>query len=1026
MTPAFARAASPWANLADPIFTRVDTRGLPEQAVMAIAQDSTGFLWIGTQGGLARFDGYQFQNYLPNADEPNALPDGYVRTLLAGADGAMWIGTSTSGLCLFDPSRQAFRTWRPDPTGRTGPHSAEVDTLANASGGKLWVGGDGGLDLFDPRTGRFVRAALQTAGQQPVVWNVLVTRRGGVWVATQRGLYHRLPARRRFRAFVFPNHIGTPPIYALFEDSADRLWAASVNAVYGVGRSRRTVVALRSVPGSLSTLAPGQQWAIAEPRPGTLWIGADSAISIVDERTFAVRRALADPRNPGGLTLGRAVQFFVDRSGLLWVANHVGGLLLYNARSRGLYVLSATRQDAGAVAGALAVAAQPDGRLWTGGFSGALALLSPRQGRSSIVTVPNRSAVQTLLRGPHGTLWIGTTSGLCAIPAGRSRPECPAGPRAAGNASIYAILRAGRHLWIGGSNGLLDANMATGRVRTYEHGTSEGTLSNNQVRALYLDRRGHLWIGTENGLNRLDARGHIARFLFDPHDPRSLGSGGITSIVEDGRGRIWAGAEGGPLNVLEESSRRGVRFVHLSRRDGLPHENVDALAVDPRGRIWASTDSGIAVIDPATLKAHAFLLPDGISDDGYWAGAAAESADGTIFFGGLDGVTIVTPNAASNWRYAPPIVASALQIGHRAAKRQIMRSRIVLQPDKRDLSLEFSALDYSAPSSLLYAYKLDGYDRNWVYTDSAHRIATYTHLPPGSYSLNVRGTNRVGVWSTRTLQLRIRALPEWYETWWFKLLGAALLVFAAYGAHRLRTSVLRERQRDLEATVAARTRELSQANDKLQQMSLNDPLTGLRNRRFITQHLQADAALTIRRYEHWLSHPAEEAPDTADLTVFLVDIDHFKPVNDRYGHQNGDALLLQICDRLRGVFRESDFLARWGGDEFLAVARGSSRRKAPEIAERIRDAVASAPFALDNGQSLEKTVSVGFASFPFLQADPGAAGWHQVIDLADRALYQAKQNGRNTWCEVRVSTSDALEAQQLEFLAAPPVTRSAR
>jgi diguanylate cyclase (GGDEF)-like protein len=995
-----AGAAAPWQDLAEPVFVHADTRELPEAAVMTLAQDAAGFVWVGTQGGLARFDGYHFRSFVPNANDPKALPDGYVRAMLPAANGGLWIGSSSDGLVHFDAATETFRTWRPDRAGRTGPRSASVDALVASDDGGLWVGGDGGLDRFVASTNAFAPVALAAAGQQPVVWSLLVDHAGTLWAGTQIGLYYRTARAKRFQAY--PLHAvdgpANPAIYSLYEDSADRLWAGSVSELFALDAGRRAAHGVRSAPHVDTSLAPGQQWSIAEPSPGVVWAGTDSALSIVDAATYRVRRVEADPKNPGGLSGGRVVGFLRDRSGMLWLADHVGGLLLYNPFSRGLSQIAATRPEIGFEdQGAPALAAVAGDRLWVGGFGGRLAQFQPQAVPANALSVPNLAAVQTLLPASDGTLWIGTTEGLCRLRSGYAEPSCPARLRQFAGWSVYALLADGPRLWVGGSGGLATYDTATGTVTPF---VRENALSNKQVRVLYRDRRRRLWIGTENGLNRFDPDGRLTRFVFVPGDPNSIGPGGMTTILEDRRGRIWAGATGGPLDVLQDG-RDGVTHVrHIGLADGMPHENVDGLAEDALGRIWASTDKGIALIDPDTLRARGLGLADGVSAGAFWAGTASQSADGTIFFGGLEGITVVAPGASSAWSYAPPLVVSALQLGRRSVPAGDVNrgdATVELPADARDINVEFSALDYSAPEALHYQYKLDGYDRDWIDTDAQHRVATYTHLSPGDYTLAVRGTNRLGLWSSHVFRLGVRALPAWYETWWFRVVFGALLIFAAYLAHRVRTAVLLRRQRELESVVDNRTHELSEANAKLQELSLSDPLTGLRNRRFLAQHLEADIARTLRRYEDWRAKPVRNPPEDADILFFLVDLDHFKVINDRYGHNAGDAVLVQMRERLQEVFRESDFVVRWGGDEFLTVSRDSGRGDAGIIAERIRNAVAGRAFSLGGAQTVEASVSVGFAAFPFLTTAPSVVSWFQVVGLADHALYMAKEAGRNTW-----------------------------
>lgn len=960
---------------------------------MSIAQDDSGFIWVGTQGGLARFDGYEYRNFLPDPSDPAALPDGYVRALLGDA-GGMWIGTSTNGLAYFDERTERFRTWHSDPTGRTGPHSGEVNALLRTADGALWIGGDGGLDRLAHRDGAFESVHWPSHGNVPVVWALARDRAGTIWIGAQDGLYELPPGSRRVRRSIVPGQL---PVYSVYEDEGGRLWAGSVSKLWELDRSRRHARALVSVPANPRTLAAGQQWSLIEPQRGVLWAGTDNAISSIDLRTGAIRRIAADDADPSALAPGRVEAFLRDRSGLIWIADHIGGLLLDNPHSRGLDHLSSTRPDIGPPmsGGALAVAVTPRGTLWTGGLDGRLSELDPRGGRARAIRLPTRAAIQALLPEPSGALWIGTTNGLCRLAPGAADAQCPAGP-AVGTESIYSLLDDGRRLWIGGSNGLFIASRSG--LTHIGHGDGPRALPNDQVRALLLDRRGRMWIGTEDGLDVYERSGRIVHLSYDPRHPERLGPGGITTLAQDRSGRIWAGANGGPLDVITDSN--GVMAIrHLGIADGMPHENVDGLAEDGRGTMWAATDKGIAQIDERSLHVRAYGVADGVSEAGFWAGAVAQARDGSIFFGGLDGVTVVEPDAGSSWTYAPPVVVTALYAGRRsvpAGPVNLDGSAVSLPKNSRNVTIDFAALDYSAPQALRYRYRLRGYDREWVDTDASARTATYTHLPPGTYTFELRATNRLGVWNARPLLVSFSAAPWFYESWWFRVLLAIAAAIAIAMLSRLRTRLLRHQKRELETIVESRTRELSAANLKLQELSVNDPLTGLRNRRFVSEHLESEASITLRRYDAALASGAP-APFDADILFFLIDLDNFKAVNDAYGHTAGDALLVAVCEVLHEHFRGSDFVARWGGDEFLAIARGSRREDAHEIAERLRAAVAARTFSIAESCSVEQTVSIGFSAFPFDPKAPHAATWSQVLALADQALYQAKHAGRNTW-----------------------------
>jgi len=196
-------------------------------------------------------------------------------------------------------------------------------------------------------------------------------------------------------------------------------------------------------------------------------------------------------------------------------------------------------------------------------------------------------------------------------------------------------------------------------------------------------------------------------------------------------------------------------------------------------------------------------------------------------------------------------------------------------------------------------------------------------------------------------------------------------------------------------TTALKT--LHETRAQVEEMSLTDTLTGLRNRRFLLQHVETDVAMSLRRYDEWQKHPEYPLPEDADLIFMLIDLDDFKSVNDTYGHAAGDQVLEQMRERLQSVFRESDYLIRWGGEEFLVVARAANRADAQAVSERVRAAVANRAFELADGLQLSKTCSIGFACLPFLPAHPRLLTWAQVVELADKALYLAKDGGRNAW-----------------------------
>jgi diguanylate cyclase (GGDEF)-like protein len=444
------------------------------------------------------------------------------------------------------------------------------------------------------------------------------------------------------------------------------------------------------------------------------------------------------------------------------------------------------------------------------------------------------------------------------------------------------------------------------------------------------------------------------------------------------------------------SDRYKACFDRISERHGIVNRPFGAnLLADGRGRIWTQ----IQVYDPSTDRLIALSAVDGADLGTGWFGSYAQTADGRMLFGGSKGVLVVRPESFNAPDFAPALVATELHVDGQRQSAGNLAQGLQLAPAQRSFSLEFAALDYSDPERIRYAIRLDGFDPQWIDAGSSNRVASYSNLDPGSYLLRVRATNRSGIWSPNELSIALQVLPSWWQQWWFRMLALVLLAATVFGFVQLRTRRLLYRQQALEAKVQQRTAELHQLTDALNESSLTDPLTGLRNRRFFTMHIAPDAALAMRAHENHLQRGTGLAADS-DLIFFMFDIDHFKDINDRHGHAAGDAVLTQMRGRLLGVFRETDYLVRWGGEEFLVVARGTSRQFAPELAERACAAVSNAPFEIGGGLRLTKTCSVGFASFPLCRRHPAALDWAAVLNVADASLYAVKNAGRNGWLGV--------------------------
>jgi diguanylate cyclase (GGDEF)-like protein len=318
--------------------------------------------------------------------------------------------------------------------------------------------------------------------------------------------------------------------------------------------------------------------------------------------------------------------------------------------------------------------------------------------------------------------------------------------------------------------------------------------------------------------------------------------------------------------------------------------------------------------------------------------------------------------------------------------------------------VDFAALDFTAPHHNRFSYKLEGFDPEWVPLNGRPSV-TYTNLNAGHYEFRLRAANSDGRWNDEGLTVAVDvaaapwATPLAYAGYSLFLVGCVLGIGRVQKRKFDREA---EYARELEVRVQERTRALSErqldlerVNEELAQASVTDSLTGLANRRFLAEYVEKEVALLRRRYHRLADGPI--SPDQLDLAFIMIDLDHFKTINDSAGHAAGDAVLRQVRDLLKSVSRTSDIIVRWGGDEFLLVARDPSGDHLAELAERVRTAVAQHAFELGEGRVVRTTCSIGFACYPFFREQLDALSWEQVVSVADRALYVAKASGRNAW-----------------------------
>ncbi|NIA56840.1 diguanylate cyclase [Massilia sp. TW-1] len=985
-----ADAQEPWTDMAYPSFRHQADTAFAFGT--AFAQDHAGFIWMGTQTGLVRWDGVRARRYRADANKPGFLPNGYIQAMLVDREGRLWVGTSAGGLARYDPGRDAFVTIG---TGPQGLSNARVSALAEDGDGGIWVGTGGGLERIgaDGRVYAAASGAPQVAAAslpQGGVDALLRDAAGGLWIGTRGGLYHRANDRSPLKVvpLAAPGQ-SEPAVILLRQDSAGHIWVGTRDrgafSLDADAHPHRVVAR----DGSLA-LQVGRIFAMVEKSPGILWFGIEGGgILELDLAHGRTRRILHRADVTDSLYDDEVQALFRARGGQIFVAT-IQAMSVHDVVPQGFLTIRTIGPD-GAKMNAHQLLVRPDGRVWMGTVGGVIRVIDPLRGEVGVIH-PRADAtggglpggrVLALLNGPGNSVFIGTQQGLFRSDDDGRHVRRVAVPTRPATAAVWALGYRDGVLWVGGLDGVWRLSLGRGGDLTVlRH--EEASLGDARVAQILPLPDGSAWLGTRAGLARLPAGGPVELLPTDAADATRVPPGFVSSLALDRQDRLWLATYGNGVAVLERTDRAGRRwFRRIGMAEGLPDSGVNKMVSGRDGAIWLSTDNGLARIDPATLAVRKLGEAEGVHIPTYWGDSGALAANGDILFGAPTGLTVVRPGSLRQRHDNAPVAVTRIVLGERklpaapfnlGAKASAI---LTIAPDDRErgFSLEYTALDFAAPGSKRYSYRLAGFDRDWIDADHVLRRVSYNNLPPGDYTLQLRSSEPDGGAPVQ-LDVPVRALPMWYQQGWVPALAALALAALFAGLMQARTSLLRRRQRELEAMVAERTSELRATQARLETMAYGDALTGLPNRRLFADEIRRMAAQVQR--------------DGVPFTLLLIDLDHFKHVNDTLGHDAGDALLVEAAERLRHAVREADRVARLGGDEFaVLLAPGSDAAISGQICQRI---VGSMARPIQYGAvEMRVGVSIGGAKFT------GEGNVDTLYKAADLALYQAKAAGRNTW-----------------------------
>lgn len=779
--------------------------GLSQNIVSCILQDSFGFIWIATDDGLNRYNGHTFKVYNHDPGDDRSLTHDRVRCIFEDSQKRLWVGTMGGGLHLFNRDSDTFTHYISDPADPATISGNTVSSILEDSDGDFWVGTVyGGLNKFDRQGGTFKRFRQQPEKRRDFTKDSIQSMcegdNGILWLATWGGLVEFNRNTGQFNTYTFElpdlkDRTYQDRVMNVYKDRLGILWVGTYEGLFQFDVANRSFISFRHYFSGCEGSLDSRVYDILEDRIGDMWIGTFGGLCKLNQTRDKASVYRAGDRSMYGLSSNYILCLFEDRSDVFWVGTYSGIDKFDNKRQKFThYPVSRTGDTMGNYV--FSVHEDSDGILWLGSFNEGLSRFDRETGELKEINIYSETNpdhpphdVNFIIEGSQGFLWVGTAGrGLKRI--NRQNYEVktylsdPGDPTTINSDSIHQMMqdRPGQ-MWVSTDKGLARFDMINDTFTRYQHDPNNpSSISYNRTFALLLDSAGVLWVATYGGgINRFNAAaGTFTHFRHKPGDPTSLSKDKVYDIYEDRSGNFWVGTNSGGLNKFD---RRNGTFTHFTKKDGLPNNVIFGILEDNNGNLWLSTNKGISRFTPLTGEFKNYGLSDGLQGYEFSVGAYFKSRTGEMFFGGANGINAFFPEKIVDNHHIPPVVITGFKIANKSVpvgpgsvlkKPAYLSHTLKLSHRHSTFSFEFAALDYTAPDTNQYKYKMEGFNADWIDLGNKHDI-TFTNLDPGTYVFRVIGSNNDDVWNQSGASLQVIISPPLWRTLWFQ---AALVLFA--------------------------------------------------------------------------------------------------------------------------------------------------------------------------------------------------------------------------------------------------------
>ncbi|MBL7960125.1 SMP-30/gluconolactonase/LRE family protein [bacterium] len=829
---------------------------LSHGTVYSILQDRKGFLWVATEGGLNRYDGYEIKTFMHDPMDSNSIANGNVSSILEDRYGFLWLATWGGGLDRYDPANEKFYHYKHNPSNSQSISDDRVQTLFEDSKGNLWIGTySGGLNLFNIEKETFSVFKHDPSNPSSIshdrIWAIAEDSSGNLWFGTNDGLNKLSAASTQNRFIAYKNISGNSRslshnfVRSLYVDHKGQLWVGTQSGLNRMDSETLECTRYLSPNNNINS--------IYEDKNGFIWFGTlESGLIKYDPKTDRRFQFTNEAFNPNSLSQNDVRVIYADRTDNLWIGTRGGGLNKLDLKPPKFNLMSNNPANANSLI---------DNRVW--------AIYEEEKKEGNILWISTDKGLDRYdmdnnlfthyvndIADPHsissnftrgifkdkdGYIWVGTSGGGL----NRLDPRTgkfkryisdPKNPSSLSDNRVRVI-----HgdddgiLWIGTYKGLNRFDPMTGLFKTFQYASNNPqSLSNNEVRAIAEDKNGNLWIGTYGGgINRFDKKTErFVRYMHTDSDVNSVSGNDILSIAADPDGRtLWIGTQGSGLNRFDIQTEKNTR---ITTNDGLANDVVHGILIDAKGNLWISTNKGLSkfnVHSPHSLgngmenehwsSFRNYDVHDGLQSNIFGQGAYHKNSKGRMYFGGVGGINFFDPDDVKSSPFSPVVVITEF----RKFDKPVYLGRALQDINAIELSykdnffsFEFAALDFTLPEKNQYQYMLEGFDPEWS-NAGYRRYATYTNVNPGTYYFKVNGSNNDNVWSKEPVVIKIVIVPPFWKTWWFIILTVTVLSLIIYAGYNYRIRNIQTQKFVLEREVAERTAELKRSKDELEKIN---------------------------------------------------------------------------------------------------------------------------------------------------------------------------------------------------------------